>query len=281
MKTIVVTGGSGQFGRKVVDDLGRHGYAVLSLDRTPHPDPQQRALIVDLKNPGDLYQTCRGAWGLVHLAAHIAPNITTDTATFSDNATMTYNVMKVATDLGIERLVLASSIGVYGYLYGLRDQAPDYLPVDENHPSRPVDPYGLSKVVGEQIGASFARSHAVSVVSLRLPGINYDPKFERIKRIAADPAFRKPGFWSYVDVRDAAVACRLSLEWGEPGHHIFNVAARKSNMRESTADLVRRFYPAMSDVRLAGISNWSGIDSSRIEQQLGFIAQYHWEDADQ
>ena len=47
--------------------------------------------------------------------------------------------------------MLASSTAAYGYIYGAADAVPDYLPVDEDHPCRPTDPYGLSKVVGERI----------------------------------------------------------------------------------------------------------------------------------
>ncbi len=48
------------------------------------------------------------------------------------------------------------------------------------------------------------------MTSLQFPGINYDPKYERVRRHLTDPAFRAPGFWSYVDVRDAAAAVRLA-----------------------------------------------------------------------
>ena len=93
---IVVTGGSGQLGRQVVAELCAAGHAVLSVDRQPHPDGHSPARIGNLLDPAVLLDACAGADGLVHLAAHIAPNIASDTATFNDNTQMTYNALHAA-----------------------------------------------------------------------------------------------------------------------------------------------------------------------------------------
>jgi nucleoside-diphosphate-sugar epimerase len=274
---IVVTGGSGQLGQMVVSELSANGHDVLSLDRKPHPAAFRPSWAVDLLDPGSLYEACAGASGIVHLAAHIAPNLTTDCATFNDNVGMTYNVLKAASANGIKHVVLASSIGAYGFLYGAPGTTPDYLPIDEDHPCRPTDSYGLSKVVGETIADSFALRDGMSIASLRFPGVNYDPAFRRVQDLMNNPGFRAPGFWSYIDVRDAAVSCRLAIEATLAGHRIFNVAAPTSNMREPTHELIRRFLPELQDIRGKQEGNWSGIDSGRAERELGFRAVHTWE----
>jgi nucleoside-diphosphate-sugar epimerase len=274
---IVVTGGSGQLGRAVVAELSAHGHEVLSLDRKPHPEGHKPSWVADLLDPGSLFEACAGAAGVIHLAAHIAPNLATDCATFNDNVAMTYNVFRAAAQCGVRRAVFASSVAAYGYLYGLHDEMPDYLPVDEDHPCRPVDPYGLSKVAGERIADSFALRDGMQIASLRLPGVNYDPEFRRIMSLHKDPGFRRPGFWSYIDVRDAAVLCRLAIEADFKGHRVFNGAAPSSNMREPTPELIGRFMPALKDTRSRADGNWSGIDSSRAERELGFRARHVWE----
>jgi len=274
---IVVTGGSGLLGRQVITELCGKGHEVLSLDRKPHPDGFRPSWTVDLKDSGSLHEACAGAQAVVHLAAHIAPNLASDCVTFNENVNLTYNVFKAASDMGVRRVVFASSIAAYGFLYGGRGDAPDYLPIDENHPCRPTDPYGLSKVVGETIADSFALRDPMTVASLRFPGINYDPSYERIKRIMNDPGYRRTGFWSYVDVRDAATACRLGVEIALTGHRIFNAAAPTSNMREPTEELIRRFFPGVKDIRRSRPPNWSGVDSSRAEKELGFRAEHAWE----
>jgi nucleoside-diphosphate-sugar epimerase len=261
----------------VITELSGQGYEVLNLDRVPHPGGFRPTWIVDLIHPGALYEACRGAGGLVHLAAYIAPNLTTECTTFNSNVALTYNALKAASHMGVCRTVIASSISAYGFLYGPENWTPDYLPIDEQHPCRPVDSYGLSKVVGETVADSFARAANMRIVSLRFPGVNYDPTFQRIKGFMSNPAHRRSGFWSYIDVRDAAAACRLALEANLPGHHIFNLAAPTSNMREPTTELIRKFYPDLKHVRRGDPDNWCGIDSGKAERELRFRAQFTWQ----
>ncbi len=274
---VVVTGGSGQLGQQVIAGLLAAGHSPFNLDRKAHPGGFRPTWIADLRDAGSLYQAFEGAGAVIHLAAHIAPGLAPDTDTFNDNVTATYNVFKAASDLGVKRVVFASSIGAYGYLYGPMGQAPDYLPVDEAHRCVPVDPYGLSKVVGERIAGSFCANGSMSAVSLRFPGINYDPSFERILGFMSNPAHRSRGMWSYIDVRDAARGCLLAIDAKIDGHAVFNMAAPSSNMREPTAELAKRFFPSLTDLRDASPGNWSGIDSSAAENVLGFRAEHVWE----
>ena len=274
---VVVTGGSGLLGVQVIAELAAAGHAPFNLDRKPHPDGFRPTWVADLRDAGSLYEAFKGADAVIHLAAHIAPGLAPDCATFNDNVALTYNMFKAASDLGVQRVVFASSIGAYGYLYGPVGLAPDWLPLDESHRCVPVDPYGLSKVVGERIAESFCSGGRMTAASLRFPGINYDPSFRRIEGYMADPGHRKRGFWSYVDVRDAARGCRLAAEAQLAGHKVFNMAAPGSNMREPTAELARRFFPGLKDLRGAPGKNWSGIDSGRAELLLGFRAEHVWE----
>lgn len=274
---VVVTGGSGLLGQQVLAELAAAGHQPFNLDRKPHPQGFRPTWIADLRGEGSLYQAFAGADAVIHLAAHIAPGLAPDCATFNDNVSLTYNVFKAASDMGLSRVVFASSIGAYGYLYGPVGVAPDYLPIDESHRSIPVDPYGLSKVVGETIADSFCVEGRMTAASLRFPGINYDPTFRRITGFLADPGYRQRGFWSYVDVRDAARGCRLALEAPLAGHQVFNMAAPGSNMREATAELAKRFFPGLKELRRTTAGNWSGIDSSKAERLLGFHAEQAWE----
>nr|ART40114.1 K151 [uncultured bacterium] len=272
---IVVTGGSGQFGRQVIRDLAAHGHGVLSLDRTAHPDGFRPSWVVDVTQPGDLYQAMRGADALVHLAAIPAPRLAPDTTTFNNNVAAAYNALKAAADTGVKRVVVASSIAAYGYIYAPSLIAPDYLPLDEAHPCRPVDPYGLSKVVGETIAESFARG-GMTIVSLRFPGIYFDPKFQLLAERMKDPRGRAPGCWTYIDARDAAAACRLALTADLTGHTVFNVAAPNSNMRQPTDELIRQFFPHVK-TKPGLTGNWSGMDSTKAQRGLGFRAQHTWD----
>lgn len=273
---IVVTGSSGQFGHHVVQNLTAAGHDVCGIDRISDPS-LRRSRVCDLSSAGDLVEAFAGADGVVHLAAIPAPNLMPDNVTFNNNVSATYNVLKVAADLKIAKLVVASSIAAYGFLYARKMPEPKYLPLDEQHPCQPTDPYGLSKLVGETIAESFASQTGASISSLRLPGINFDPEFKLIKERFSNPRYRLPGFWTYIDARDAAEACRLCLETAPGGHTIFNVAAPTSNTRESTDELLQRYLPAVKKSQSGLAGNWSGMDSSKAERMLGFRARHVWE----
>jgi nucleoside-diphosphate-sugar epimerase len=275
---IVVTGGSGSLGQAVIAELQAHNYEVLSLDRRPHPGSFRPSWTVELTEPSSLFEACCGARGVVHLAAYMAPDITTDCKTFNTNVAMTYNVLKAASIMGVQRVVVGSSTAAYGFIYGPAGNEPRYLPADEDHPCAPADPYGLSKVVGERIADSFASASPMTIVSLRFPGINFDPEFRLLVERTKNPGARRSGFWAYVDVRDAAIACRLALEAQLSGHKTFNVAAPTSSMREPTHELIRHYLPGVTDLRREPNGRWSGIDSSRAESALGFRARHLWED---
>jgi nucleoside-diphosphate-sugar epimerase len=277
-KKVIVTGGSGMLGCAVTRELVRDGFEVLSIDRTPAP-AHRPSWVADIRDPAVMMQASVGCMGIVHLAAHIAPNLAADHDTFNDNTRMTYNVYNAAFLMGVQRVVVASSIAAYGFLYGDRSRVPAYLPIDENHPCLPTDAYGQSKVAGEMLGSSFAQKGIEAIASLRFPGINYDPSFKRIQSFMRDPAHRTPGFWSYIDVLDASRACVKALTGGISGHRTYNVAAQDSNMRETTATLIARFFPTLHELRRIDETNWSGIDSSRIERELGFSARISWKDA--
>jgi len=107
--------------------------------------------------------------------------------------------------------------------------------------------------------------------------MNFDPEFKLLKERLGNPPYRLPGFWTYVDVRDATEACRLALEHAVPGHTILNIAAPTSNMREPTDELLSRYLPSVRKKRHDLVDKWSGMDSGKAEQLLGFRARHVWE----
>lgn len=274
---IVVTGGSGRLGGHVVQELLDHRYEVLSLDKVAPKNPVCPSWIADLRSSGSLYEALSGAGAIIHLGAYQKPGLVPDTETFSNNITATYNVLKAAADLGVKRVVIASSIATYGFIYAPKIWPPDYLPLDEEHPCRPQDPYGLSKLLGEKVADAFTATTPMTVLSLRFPGVNFDISYENFSERWKEPGARLGGFWSYIDARDAALACRLSLEANFIGHRILNVASPTSTMREPTDDLIRRYVPGVHKTKETLTGNWSGMDSTKAEALLGFIARHKWE----
>lgn len=94
-------------------------------------------------------------------------------------------------------------MAAFGFIYASKRILPEYLPLDENHPSRPHDPYGLSKLVGEQIADSLALLHAdMTISSLRFPGVVFDRSYESVRERWQDPGARAKTSWAYIDARD-------------------------------------------------------------------------------
>jgi nucleoside-diphosphate-sugar epimerase len=163
---ILVTGGLGKLGSWVVKELidrsdGRQAHEVTVLDQAPvAPNralPGVCYLTGDIEDLGQVMGAAAGMDAIAHLAAVRNPRFTTSDVTFRINAMGTFNVHEAAFRLGVRRVVSAGSQDILGWGYRDVDFEPDYLPVDEDHPVRPQDPYGLSKETGEAIARSYAR----------------------------------------------------------------------------------------------------------------------------
>jgi nucleoside-diphosphate-sugar epimerase len=279
MKKIVVTGGSGRLGQFVIRDLLGHGYQVLSLDRVAPREKLCTSWLVDLRHSGDLFEAMKNAYGIIHLGAYQAPNLAPDAETLSNNVSATYNVLRAAADSNVKKVVLASSTAAFGFIYATKLWAPEYLPVDERHPSKPQDSYGLSKVLGEQIADSIVSVHKeMTISSLRFPGVNFDLSYESFRERWRNPASRASGFWTYIDARDAAVTCRLALEAKFKGHEVFIASAPKNCMIQPTLELVKKYLPKGAKIKKVSGTHWSTVDSTKARRTLGFQPQHVWQD---
>ena len=287
----VVTGGSGRLGQYAIKELLEHGFDVLGIDAAQPAANLCRFVIADLMKMEELQGIFEGADALVHLARKRfpytangfdplsrtwkTPDVVGDAERFNQNTAITYHVLCAAMTAGIKRIVSGSSLAVYGLYYPSTDVSPDYLPVDEAHPRRPHDPYGLSKLVGEEMCDSFSRNGDVRIASLRFSGIYSDTDIHVLEERRKDPTMRGTGaLWSYVDVRDAAAACRLALQVDFRGHQAFNICAPTTIMDEPTEELVRRYLPAVKRITTGLEGNRCGYDTRKAEAILGFRAPH-------
>jgi nucleoside-diphosphate-sugar epimerase len=279
VKKVVVTGGSGRLGQFVIRDLLANGYQVLSLDRVPPREKLCPSWLVDLRHCGDLFEALTDAYGIIHLGAYQAPNLASDAETLSNNVSATYNVLRAAADTRVTRVVIASSTAAFGFIYATKLWAPDYLPLDENHPSKPQDSYGLSKVLGEQIADSIVTLHEdMTISSLRFPGVNFDLSYESFRDRWRNPRSRTSGFWTYIDARDAATTCRLALEAKFKGHEVFIASAPNNCMIQPTLELVKKYLPKGAKIKKIAGTHWSCVDSAKARRLIGFKPQHVWQD---
>src|SRR5262245_13254548 len=286
---IVVTGGAGRLGRVTTKELVEHGHDVLAIDKMPIEDRACASSVVDLSQAQQLADVFARADAVIHLARKKFPYTSNgfdpasrrwkipdtlgDAENFSYNMTISYNVVAAAFAARVKKLVMGSSLTIYGLYYPGKFFAPAYLPVDEAHPLAPQDPYSVSKLAGERICDAFARRSEMQIASLRFAGISADLTQRNLLERRKNPLRWAGPLWTYIDVRDAALACRLAVESDFSGHEPFNICAPNTIMTKSTLELVQEYFP---DVRLRGRleGNWSGYDCKKARDVLGFTARY-------
>ncbi|MGA9597058.1 MAG: NAD(P)-dependent oxidoreductase [Acidimicrobiia bacterium] len=275
MERVVVTGGSGKAGRAVVADLTEHGFDVLNVDvaASLHPDDPTR--VADLTDLAHTIESLRGADAVVHLAAIPAPNIVPNGETFRINMMSTYNVFSAAEQLGLERVVYASSETLIGLPFH-REQ-PSYAPIDEKHPRLPESHYALAKLAGEVIAEQFNRWSGIPFLGLRISNIMEEHDYQRFPGFWDDPTIRAWNLWGYVDARDVAQAARLALTEDVTGSEAFLVAAADTCMTTESSELLARVYP---DVPIAGdISGYTTLLAiGKARSVLGYEPQHSWRD---
>lgn len=278
---VVVTGGSGNIGQYVVRELVRHGHEVVSFDRMKpaEPEPGVHYRLGDHDDEGTVFELLAPAEAVVHLSAIPAPGTHTNALVFRTNVMGTYNVCEAAATLGLKKIVATSSINVLGMGFRYRDFAPHYLPVDEKHPDLPQDPYGLSKVVGEDIVDMAHRRTGIPAVSVRPSHVVMPETWpERIAALEADPNAYFRGIWGYADVRDLAVGFRLALETESAVQGAYYIVADDAYCPVPVAEAAPLAFPGIGDMAAHLTGTESGITNAKAKRDLGFQAQYSWRD---
>lgn len=280
---ILITGGSGRLGSVVGRELRAHGHEVVSVDRhLPAFDRREEGIWyrqVEMSDLGQIVGAAVGCDALIHLAAIPAPYSHPDEVVFLNNVGATYNALQAAMTVGIGRAIIASSASGYGMAWARPTFPPRYAPLDEEHPFLPHEPYGLSKEIDERTAQMFVRRCGMSVLAYRFHWI---ATAEEAKRRGADPhgvdqGRDATGLWGYVDLRDAARACRLGIESDLIGFHAFNITAADTIRPEPTKELLRTYLPNV-EVRSALPGNTSAWSGARATELLGFTAEHSWRD---
>lgn len=274
MKRIVVTGGSGKLGNWVIKDLLAHGYEVTSADRRDAGLGLCPFMAVDLNRLDEAERMLEHADGLVHLAAIPAPRIVPDDETFANNGQSTFNVLEASDRRGLKKVVIGSSESIYGFVYGKYAFDPLYLPIDELHRPLPQDCYGLSKIVNEATAEMFHRRSGMQVVSLRFAWIATEQEYVYFRGKDDIAQAMKRNMWSYVDIRDAAAACRLGLEAEGVGAAAYNITSDTTMMEIDSIALISEHYPGVTDIREPLTGSAALYSNRRAKEQLGWKPEY-------
>jgi len=286
---VAVTGGSGKIGRYVLRELLAHDHEVVNLDRSPPPvnnpsgEPAAEAgpyRQVDLCNFEDLIGVLKAfpIDAVVHLANWASVGLVSDSRTYSDNVSATFNLFQASADLGIQRVLYASS----NHVYGLAGAPPAFLPLTEDHPLNPVSAYGLSKVAGEQGADYFVRNRDMTVLSFRLLGIRTPSEMPgEIAQVTERPEEKSYLLWTRCDVRDAAMAFRLALEKKDLASGPYNITGSNIVLERPTEDLVKEFFGTRTEVRAPLPDQASPISIEKANREFGYLPRFDWSESTQ
>jgi len=205
---ILVVGGAGYIGSHMVWLLGQMGARATVLDdlSSGHRDAVIGAELVhgSLADEAllDLVLTKGRFDAVMHFASFIqvGESVRDPAKYYRNNVANTLNLLQAMHRHGVKRFVFSSTAAVYGN--------PAYVPIDEAHPQQPINPYGRSKLMIEQVLADFARAYGMQSVCLRyfnaagahpeaLLGERHDPETHLIPLVLQAASGRQPHITVY------------------------------------------------------------------------------------
>ncbi len=197
---VMVTGGDGYIGSCCTLALLDSGYDVLTFDNHSTGHAETSATISETKTKGKFLGTVSGdllnkkdlddafasynIGAVIHFAAlsQVAESVKRPDIYYRNNICGTMNLLDSMKDRNVDRIVFSSTAATYG--------EPEYIPIDEEHPQAPINPYGKTKLAIERMMDDYGTAYGIRSVRLR-----------------------------YFNVAGADSECRVG-EWHEPETHL-------------------------------------------------------------
>ncbi len=290
---ILFTGGSGKAGKHSINYLLDQGHSVLNLDKVYLDHPKVSTRFADISDAGQVFDVMQSyanyselADGtgvpsfdaVVHFAAIPRLLMTSDNECFRINTMGTYNVIDAAIKMGVPKIIFASSETTYGICFANGEVKPEYLPIDEEHPTIPEDSYAMSKVVNEATAKSFQRRSNVDIYGLRINNVIEPHEYsENFPAFMENPDLRKRNIFSYIDARDLGQMVEKCLQKNGLGFQIFNVSNNNHSVNLSSEELMKLYYEDVplkqNDIPDSFYSN------EKAKRLLGFKPMFDWNEA--
>ncbi|MCQ2735064.1 MAG: UDP-glucose 4-epimerase GalE [Alphaproteobacteria bacterium] len=168
MYMILVMGGAGYIGSHTVKHLLDNGYEVVVADNLIYGhreavDKRAQFVLADLADIESLEQLFQNHKidAVVHFAAfaYVGESVEAPEKYYYNNVVGTLNLLKIMLAHGVKKIVFSSTCATYG--------EPHYTPIDEKHNQTPINPYGRSKLMIEQIFADYEKSYGLQYIALR------------------------------------------------------------------------------------------------------------------
>ncbi len=303
-QTILAAGGAGYIGSHTVLELLQHNYHVVVIDKlctTRINHPNVAYFQCDIADAGIIKTICQRYTidAVVHCAAYIevGASVVHPASYYENNVIKSFQFIENLRQCGINNIIFSSSAAVYGM--------PTTLPIPETHACNPINPYGMTKLMVEQLLADYHTAYGTRYIALRYfnaagahpahgLGERHTPETHLIPRLLnaarEGEAFTLYGndyptpdgtcVRDYVHVRDIAAAHRLSVEY-----LTMHDAGMAINLGNGTGFSVRTILQAVEDVvghsitvsildRRAGDPAYLVADTQRAQEILGWQPRF-------
>ena len=285
-QTVCITGGAGFIGSHLADAFLSRGDRVLIIDdmsggRKENVPEGAELHVLDIRSAEAAALVREGGVDiLVHHAAQMDVRRSVENPAFDAEVNIlgSLNLAEAARRGGVKQILFASTGGA---IYGEQD----YFPADEQHPARPVSPYGVSKLSFERYLFYFHTAYGLNATCLRYANVygeRQNPHGEAgvvaifLSRLLAGqaPTINGEGLQTrdYVHVSNVVQANLAAV--GRPGFHIYNVG---TGVETTVVDLYRELARAVkSDLKAKhgpakpGEQQRSVIDARLIKSELGW-----------
>jgi UDP-glucose-4-epimerase GalE len=301
---VLVTGGAGYIGSHAVRELLEAGHDVVVLDdlSAGHRAAVPAGVPLVAGDLGDrvvLRHALEGREAVIHFAAllSVAESVRDPASYYRTNVVKGLALLDAMGEAGVRRIVFSSSCATYG--------VPVRVPIDEDHPQDPINPYGATKRALERALVDYSRAGALRAVALRYfnaagchpdgsLGEDHEPEVHLLP-LAVDAALgRGPGLVihgedydtpdgtcirDYIHVQDLALAhvAALGLDSGAPFQALNLGTGRGRSVREVVGAVERvsaRKVPLTAGPRRPGDPPALVASPDRAREVLGFAAQW-------
>lgn len=302
MKHVLVTGGAGYIGSHTCKALAAAGYVPVSFDNLVYG--HEWAVRWGPFVQGDILDRAQldaaiEAWqpvAVMHFAAfaYVGESVENPGKYYRNNVVGSLNLLEAMRDHGIDKFIFSSTCATYG--------VPDVVPIPETLPQRPINPYGASKLMIEQMLRDFDVAHGLRSISLRYfnaagadhageTGESHDPETHLIPLVLDAAAGTRPEIVVYgddydtpdgtcirdyihvTDLADAHVLALGALETGSPTT-AFNLGNGRGFSVKEVIDTARAVtehdIPVRMGARRPGDPPRLVGDATRIQKELGW-----------
>lgn len=289
---ILVTGGAGFIGSHVVKLLLKDSHNVtvldnLSLGKKESVDKKAKLIIGDIADPQKAKEALQGIDAVIHMAGLIVvPDSVKDPIKYGTvNVLGTIKFMEVMREVGVKKMIFSSSACVYG--------SPKNLPITEDEPIHPDNPYGASKAAIECYMQTYNAVYGFDSIVLRYfnpygPGELHDPETHAIPNFIKSALSKKPIplYWNGNQTRDFIYIEDLAQAHVDvlnlTGFQVFNIGTEYGVKVKEVIDLIFKILgykvPIKDLGNRAGDVDANYASSKKINKTVGWKAKVNLEE---